>query len=285
MKRMRCPGCSRHCSADNLKCRRGRAYFEKKIAEEKAQDGPKYKWERYVTQGSAVKELLTAAAMATLPTIEGANATGYTSISLAANVKTMIAVTYQACDASGSVSATDLVSTNGLTSVSDSASADSAARLYVLTSGTTAPVYQVYYLDTEDGWTPVSGSVATMTAGDAAFLVNPTAVTAYTKGGVVSTQSTECTVGYNLVGSTSTESYTLGSLTFTTPNGGALMRSGADKIILQDGTTYWRYSDGTTSEWRTKSNTTADLTTVTLSAGTGFWYVVATGGNSVTISR
>ena len=63
MKRMRCPGCSRHCSADNLKCRRGRAYFEKKIAEEKAQDGPKYKWERYVTQGSAVKELLTAAAM------------------------------------------------------------------------------------------------------------------------------------------------------------------------------------------------------------------------------
>ncbi|MBQ2956474.1 MAG: hypothetical protein IJE08_08425 [Clostridia bacterium] len=63
-----CPGCSRHCAADALRCKRGRAYFEK--LERKAQESalPKKageckkhacKWERLVSESGVVRTLFT----------------------------------------------------------------------------------------------------------------------------------------------------------------------------------------------------------------------------------
>ena len=63
-----CPGCSRHCAADALRCKRGRAYFEK--LERKAQESalPKKageckkhscKWERLVSESGVLRTLFT----------------------------------------------------------------------------------------------------------------------------------------------------------------------------------------------------------------------------------
>lgn len=218
--------------------------------------------------------LAAVAATAELPTIEGADAkaSGFTAVTLDAGVKTMIAVPYQACGGAAAIAIKDLVSTQNLATATSSAGADTAARLYVLQATSVSPVYNVYYLDRENGWSVAEAGTpaptSTLTAGDAFFLENPSAVTAYTKGGLVTTaQNTSCAQGYNLVSAISTEAYTLGDLTFTTPTGAAKMKN-ADRIILQDTTTYW-YKAGT--GWYSQGASVA-LSSVTIPAGTGFWY-------------
>lgn len=243
--------------------------------------------------------LAAAAALADTTNLVGQTFSGYTAVSLGAGTNTMIGVVYQACGtSSGTIAATDLVSTYGLTGVASKGEAGNAAKLLVLPSGATpgAGAYEEYYLNSSTGWTPtaddggVSYTETTLAAGDAVFLSNPSTTTAYIKGGVISQVSkptTTCTPGYNLVSSVSTEAYSLGDLTFTTPNGAARMPGGAaDKIILQNPPrTFWYYSKSGTSEWRDMSSNAVDLDDITLAAGEGFWYVVPTEGSNVTVSR
>ncbi len=64
-----CPGCSRHCTADAVRCKRGRAYFEK-LEEKKRSDHPVKgkehcsrhgcKWKELVEKGGALWTLLSA---------------------------------------------------------------------------------------------------------------------------------------------------------------------------------------------------------------------------------
>ena len=42
-----CPGCSRHCSRDALKCKYGHEHFEKLQKKEQAKKEHRYKWESY----------------------------------------------------------------------------------------------------------------------------------------------------------------------------------------------------------------------------------------------
>lgn len=62
-----CPGCSRHCAADVVRCKRGRVYFEK--LEEKKRSGHPVKnkehcgshgckWKKLVAKGGALRTLL-----------------------------------------------------------------------------------------------------------------------------------------------------------------------------------------------------------------------------------
>ena len=219
--------------------------------------------------------LAAFATTATLPTIEGRAATGFTAVTnLADDVKTMIAVPYQACVGGTAIAVKDLVSAQNLAAVESSASAESAARLFVLKATSASPVYDTYYLNSTSGWQPVgeASASATVAAGDAVFLVNPVATNAYIKGGLVTNdQNTVCSNGYNLVSKISTEAYNLGSLTFTTPTAAAKAKN-ADKIILQDATTIW-YKDqgnGTGKWWSQGSEVT--LSDVVIPAGAGFWY-------------
>lgn len=64
-----CPGCSRHCPLDHVRCKYGRKYVEKRgkeqeaaqSADEKSSRKTGRKWEKHVTQGgTAWKLLLTA---------------------------------------------------------------------------------------------------------------------------------------------------------------------------------------------------------------------------------
>ena len=58
-----CPGCSRHCSLDHVRCKYGQKYVEK-IRKAEADGHPAtedkhhYKWEKYVAQGSLAWKLL-----------------------------------------------------------------------------------------------------------------------------------------------------------------------------------------------------------------------------------
>ncbi|MBP3645672.1 MAG: hypothetical protein J6K55_04525 [Clostridia bacterium] len=52
-----CPGCSRHCPACSVRCKYGRQYFQKHPVETKC-DSKKHKWERYVTEGEMLWNLL-----------------------------------------------------------------------------------------------------------------------------------------------------------------------------------------------------------------------------------
>lgn len=61
-----CPGCSRHCTADAIRCKRGRAYFSK--LRENAPDAQfsqqtephrKHKWERNVAQNGVMWQLFS----------------------------------------------------------------------------------------------------------------------------------------------------------------------------------------------------------------------------------
>ena len=55
-----CPGCSRHCTADSVRCKRGQRYF----AGLRAAEAPsvlkvkKHKWEQYVADDSPLRPLL-----------------------------------------------------------------------------------------------------------------------------------------------------------------------------------------------------------------------------------
>lgn len=62
-----CPGCSRHCSADCVRCKRGRAYFAKQAARESENnfvkmESPKkkhhHKWERNIAEGGPIWRML-----------------------------------------------------------------------------------------------------------------------------------------------------------------------------------------------------------------------------------
>jgi len=57
-----CTGCSRHCTAENVRCKHGRAYFAI-AAQAKAPEGgmqkPARKWERGLTPGGSLWQLLT----------------------------------------------------------------------------------------------------------------------------------------------------------------------------------------------------------------------------------
>ena len=64
-----CPGCSRHCAADALRCKRGRAYFEKLERKTQASPSPEKageckkhicKWERLVSEEGVMRTLFTA---------------------------------------------------------------------------------------------------------------------------------------------------------------------------------------------------------------------------------
>ena len=66
----RCPGCSRHCRLDHVRCKYGQKYVEKiqNAQARKAAGGEKtdakkhaYKWEKYVLQGGLAWKLLWAA--------------------------------------------------------------------------------------------------------------------------------------------------------------------------------------------------------------------------------
>ena len=58
-----CPGCSRHCSLDHVRCKYGQKYVEK-IRKAEADGHPAtedkhhYKWEKYVAQGRLAWKLL-----------------------------------------------------------------------------------------------------------------------------------------------------------------------------------------------------------------------------------
>ena len=59
-----CPGCSRRCSADNIRCKRGREYFRQCAAEETCSlcsKKHKYKWEKYVSEEGMLRRLLVIA--------------------------------------------------------------------------------------------------------------------------------------------------------------------------------------------------------------------------------
>ena len=56
-----CPGCSRHCSRDILKCKYGREYFAKLDKKQNKQDTKQdrsYKWEAYTEKGGLAWLLL-----------------------------------------------------------------------------------------------------------------------------------------------------------------------------------------------------------------------------------
>jgi len=59
-----CPGCSKRCTRDNPRCKRGRAYFEQmrdgepKAAAVRKGSGKKCRWEKYVAEGGAVWQLI-----------------------------------------------------------------------------------------------------------------------------------------------------------------------------------------------------------------------------------
>lgn len=63
-----CPGCSRHCTADKVRCKHGRAYFAK-LSDHNAKEGKhprtglcrkhKHKWERDVEQGGMLWHMLS----------------------------------------------------------------------------------------------------------------------------------------------------------------------------------------------------------------------------------
>lgn len=54
-----CPGCGRHCTAENVGCKYGRNYFEKlSAAEPEGMAHRKYKWERYVEEQGILRKLL-----------------------------------------------------------------------------------------------------------------------------------------------------------------------------------------------------------------------------------
>ena len=70
MKANRCPGCSRHCRLDHVRCKYGQKYLEKvqnahekKAAYDENKDAKKqrYKWEKYVLQGGLGWKLLWTA--------------------------------------------------------------------------------------------------------------------------------------------------------------------------------------------------------------------------------
>ena len=52
----RCPGCSRHCSMQNVRCKYGRKHFA--ALEEAAKEKPKYEWEKYVSRDGLAHRLL-----------------------------------------------------------------------------------------------------------------------------------------------------------------------------------------------------------------------------------
>lgn len=58
-----CPGCSKHCSAGNVRCKYGQKYFEKRAAEAVSEQKTKKvskrrKWEKHVTCGGLVWKFL-----------------------------------------------------------------------------------------------------------------------------------------------------------------------------------------------------------------------------------
>ena len=58
-----CPGCSRHCSLDHVRCQYGRKYVEEiRKAEEENHQPPeeahRFKWEKYVAQGGLAWKML-----------------------------------------------------------------------------------------------------------------------------------------------------------------------------------------------------------------------------------
>ena len=63
-KKTVCPGCSRHCTQDCVRCKYGQRYFEKKNAMETEQkSAPKErqrKWEKHVSKGGLLWKLLFA---------------------------------------------------------------------------------------------------------------------------------------------------------------------------------------------------------------------------------
>ena len=58
-----CPGCGRHCTAENVRCKYGRSYFEKRNGE--ARNGTerrRYKWEGFVEQEGLLWKMLMLSA-------------------------------------------------------------------------------------------------------------------------------------------------------------------------------------------------------------------------------
>ena len=59
-----CPGCSRHCTRDNPRCKRGRAYFAQmrdgvpKAAAVRKGSGKKRRWEKHVAEGGTAWQLI-----------------------------------------------------------------------------------------------------------------------------------------------------------------------------------------------------------------------------------
>jgi len=60
-----CPGCSRSCAADAVRCKRGRKYFAELSAAVSAppiiRDGKKHKWERLASEDGLLRQLLITA--------------------------------------------------------------------------------------------------------------------------------------------------------------------------------------------------------------------------------
>lgn len=64
-----CPGCSRHCPLDHVRCKYGLRYIEKlqskqEAADNSARDRRRHKWEKHVCRGSALWHLLVCAGRA-----------------------------------------------------------------------------------------------------------------------------------------------------------------------------------------------------------------------------
>ena len=60
-KQARCPGCGKHCVRDCVRCKYGKNYFARldaKSAGEKGEKQKKRKWEKYVSEGGALWQLL-----------------------------------------------------------------------------------------------------------------------------------------------------------------------------------------------------------------------------------
>lgn len=55
----RCPGCSRHCSAENIRCGYGRKYFDK-LARKTETEKKRSKWEKHVVSGGLLWQFLHA---------------------------------------------------------------------------------------------------------------------------------------------------------------------------------------------------------------------------------
>lgn len=54
-----CPGCSRHCPANAVRCKRGRAYFaEREAAGPEKRPHGKHKWEKRVSEGGLLWQLI-----------------------------------------------------------------------------------------------------------------------------------------------------------------------------------------------------------------------------------